>query len=735
MRILSVGRALGRGGTERALETFSLAYQRLGHSVAVLAWQEGGARQARLEQAGIEVFVGGRALPPALDAAAAFRPDLVHIHRVGVASAAELAILRRLQHRDRRILETNVFGRVDLSEAADHIDVHMHLSKWCLWRWRRWLRTRRSLQTAVVVGNPIDPGRFRRVDAVDRERFRARLGLGPDTFVCGRVGQPNAANWHPAIFTAFAALVRRVPDSRLVLLGLPASLRRTLGRLPDNVRRRVVELPLTDDDGTLSQVYSSFDCFLHAAAFGESFGYVLAESMLCECPAVTASTPHVNNSQVEVVRHLKGGVVAASLDALGAALAEFHVDRHLRDSLRPQLRDHVVSRFAMDTIARRVIAIGTTALENGDRSTLARRISEIPGCQTRVDDAEITELLTNSLGTPRMRDRLEMFIRHRPLFQRVVDAHLARQLDRRTDATLGHGALAGDSPPAALASEVRRGEPQPAPPIVTAVMPAYNAARHIGEAIDSVLAQTMSDWELVIVDDGSTDDTMTVLQQYQDPRIRIFHCQVNQGRAAARNIALARARGRYIAVCDADDRSEPIRFERQATFLDAHPEIGIVSGQLAHFASGHPPRLVVRFPESSDEIRQRLARGSMGVAHGASMLRVECFRQFGGYCPDLRSAEDLELFRRFARHCAFATLPDVLVAYRHQLPDLFAHWMASARHRRYALYRSESAESTEAVLPYDEFSRRLHARVLHLTVDVARFTVWSLRSRLAGRAS
>src|SRR4029079_17541459 len=142
----------------------------------VLAWQEGGVRQMTLEQAGIEVFVGGENLRRALAAADAFKPQVLHIHRVGVALEAEGALLRRLRRRDRRVIETNVFGRVDRSDAADPIDVHMLLSRWCLWRWQRWSRDRRHPSVGVVVPNPVAVQRFARV-AADRP-LAARAALG-----------------------------------------------------------------------------------------------------------------------------------------------------------------------------------------------------------------------------------------------------------------------------------------------------------------------------------------------------------------------------------------------------------------------------------------------------------------------------------------------------------------------------------------------------------------------------
>jgi glycosyltransferase involved in cell wall biosynthesis len=107
--------------------------------------------------------------------------------------------------------------------------------------------------------------------------------------------------------------------------------------------------------------------------------------------------------------------------------------------------------------------------------------------------------------------------------------------------------------------------------LVSVMMPAYNAGKYISQAVNSLLAQTSPDWELVVIDDGSTDDTAHVLARYSDPRIRVYH-QANAGEAAARNAALDRVRGKYLAFLDADDIFLPEHIETAAAFLQAHPE-------------------------------------------------------------------------------------------------------------------------------------------------------------------
>src|SRR5688500_7922397 len=114
-------------------------------------------------------------------------------------------------------------------------------------------------------------------------------------------------------------------------------------------------------------------------------------------------------------------------------------------------------------------------------------------------------------------------------------------------------------------------------PLVSVVVPTYNYARFIGETFDSLRAQTYADWECVVVDDGSTDDTVEVVARWRerDPRIRYLR-QPNQRQAAAKNTGLKEARGRYIQFLDADDLVEPRKLERQVEFLEATPSADIV---------------------------------------------------------------------------------------------------------------------------------------------------------------
>jgi len=197
----------------------------------------------------------------------------------------------------------------------------------------------------------------------------------------------------------------------------------------------------------------------------------------------------------------------------------------------------------------------------------------------------------------------------------------------------------------------------PFSPRVSVVMAAYNAAPFIGEAIESILNQTFPYLELIIVDDGSTDETPGVLDRYSDPRIVRLRNESNQGVARARNRGCAMARGEYIAVQDADDLSAPERLEKQVAFLDTHPEVGLVGSQALLFGEGGSTQIKV--PLHNTEI-QALLLGENCLLHSSLMVRREVFKEVGGYNESFIAAPDYDLVLRLAECTHVANLPDTL---------------------------------------------------------------------------
>jgi glycosyltransferase involved in cell wall biosynthesis len=271
---------------------------------------------------------------------------------------------------------------------------------------------------------------------------------------------------------------------------------------------------------------------------------------------------------------------------------------------------------------------------------------------------------------------------------------------------------------------------------VSAIMPTYNAMPYLEDAINSVLAQTFTDWELIVVDDGSTDETLAVLERYTDPRIRVFELGEHGGGAKARNIALGFACGKYIAIMESDSRSLPERFAREAAYLDTHPEVHVVASQVAGFSARGVSRPRFLYPEEPEAIQRRFARGRMAVPFPAAMIRSWCFDRFGPFREELHHAEDLEWFLRIRRSCNFRVLPEVLCQFRNRPGGVtFSQWIVEKEYERYAAYRAGmlGASADRGAMSFDQFTGRWGTRFGLYTRDALRFISFRLRSNATGR--
>jgi hypothetical protein len=203
------------------------------------------------------------------------------------------------------------------------------------------------------------------------------------------------------------------------------------------------------------------------------------------------------------------------------------------------------------------------------------------------------------------------------------------------------------------------------PPSVSVVMAAYNGERFLAEAIDSLLAQSLSDFEIVVIDDGSTDTTPGLLQGYasRDPRV-IVRRQRNLGRAAALNVGIGLARAPLIARIDADDIAMPDRLERQRRFLAENPRVAGVGGLLIFIDDQGREFAEVSYPLSDPEVRATFSQRRMGIAHPAAMVRKQVLNRIGGYRPVFTEAEDTDLWLRVLEDHCLANLDAPVLRYR-----------------------------------------------------------------------
>ena len=204
-------------------------------------------------------------------------------------------------------------------------------------------------------------------------------------------------------------------------------------------------------------------------------------------------------------------------------------------------------------------------------------------------------------------------------------------------------------------------------PKVSVIIPTYNYGRFLGEAIQSVLDQTFADFDLIVVDDGSTDNTREVVASFKDDRIRYIY-QENRGVSAARNAAIWDSKGEHIAFLDADDVWLPEKLELQVKVLDSRPEVAIVCSD-TYFFDDQTGDIIGRFwhgdkqfhgwfnprEASKNALRYLLYRGCF-IAPTVTMVRREVFGEVGGFDEALKTQTDWDMWVRISRRFAIETI-------------------------------------------------------------------------------
>ncbi len=202
-------------------------------------------------------------------------------------------------------------------------------------------------------------------------------------------------------------------------------------------------------------------------------------------------------------------------------------------------------------------------------------------------------------------------------------------------------------------------------PTVSVVMPVFNAEKYVAGAVQSVLAQTVTDFELLAVDDGSTDSSHATLSRLAsgDRRIRVIR-QANSGIVRALNHGIDAARGEFVARMDADDLAFPERFAQQLDFLHQHRDHVAVGSAFLQIDPAGAPIRVVRWQSASAHIEAALLHGQGGLPHPTAMMRTSVLRQVGAYRAAYQWVEDKDLWLRLAEVGRLANLSQVLLAYR-----------------------------------------------------------------------
>ena len=205
---------------------------------------------------------------------------------------------------------------------------------------------------------------------------------------------------------------------------------------------------------------------------------------------------------------------------------------------------------------------------------------------------------------------------------------------------------------------------------VSVLMPVYNAAPFLKQAIDSILAQTYTDFDLILINDGSTDSSDAIIRQYTDPRIRYFD-QANAGVASTLNRGIDLATGKYIWRHDADDISLPSKLEKEIGFLETHPDYALCAVQVAFMTESGKPAWSFRQPDNSYfngapfiQVERKLFAPYSPITHGTVLIRTEVMRQLRGYRKEFITGEDVDLWLRLIQRNKAAVLGECLSLHR-----------------------------------------------------------------------
>lgn len=258
------------------------------------------------------------------------------------------------------------------------------------------------------------------------------------------------------------------------------------------------------------------------------------------------------------------------------------------------------------------------------------------------------------------------------------------------------------------------------------ILPAFNAAPYIQEAVASILRQSLTDFELLILDDGSTDNTGLILESMAagDRRIRLTR-RDNRGLVATLNELIAQARAPYLARMDADDIAIEDRLERQSRYLDQYPRIACVGGAIEFINSDatsvHAPPTVL----DNASIQREALAGRVAICHPACMLRAKVVRAIGGYRAHTWPAEDLDLFLRIGEVAELANLPHRVLRYRLHATSISASRAQQQRERIDAVCQEAWARRGSAQPPSKPEITSL-CEALHIPVIAANPTAAAL---------
>jgi len=303
--------SLGMGGVEKNVQTIAEAMPREVFEVSVCATDCWGARGENLARKGFQTTCLEGDIGSIRGVLKDIDPHIMMIHRAGGRERKWDTILRAGNNHRRTIVEHNVFGIPDTGPTDGLIDLHLHKSMTSYLKFQRLARDRNyeRINRHAVLYNLLDIKEIQRVETTELARVQTRMncGIKEGEVLFLRVGRSDLAKWGDMLTFALPHIIELVPNARFLFVGVPSSRRAYFQR---RFGERVLCLNDTISDDKLMSLYRSADILLHSSRIGESFGYSIAEGMACGLPVIVNSTPWADNAQIELVDHMRTGIVA-----------------------------------------------------------------------------------------------------------------------------------------------------------------------------------------------------------------------------------------------------------------------------------------------------------------------------------------------------------------------------------------------------------------------------------------
>ncbi len=400
MKILTIVWSIGIGGTERAAVNYAIAYKLTGNDSMMLVLGEGHERYTDLEEAGVDTILvtkSGKPIGNILSECKTWSSDIIHIHNY---NDGLLEFIKAVKGATTMVVETNVFSRPNFSPGYQIVDLSMQLSAWGYWKYVRWMKGAKYCPQVAVVPYIVDGSKFKSPCANTIQSFLRSYNIPSNAYVIGRLGQPHSSKWDVRLLAVIQQTIHENNNIYYLLVGVPDNLVDMFKTQTDFFNSRVIQIDKIVGDDNLSMYYHSLNCFAHISKIGESFGYVLAEALICKIPVITMLTPLQDNAQYEVVGHKYGGFCVTNTTEFVEAVHELYRNKDAEASIKSNLSDWIERRFSYKIIIAKQIKVYNELLA-GNRIPFTDVKEVIQTClELYKDKAWLTSFLLKFINSP-----------------------------------------------------------------------------------------------------------------------------------------------------------------------------------------------------------------------------------------------------------------------------------------------------------------------------------------------